>query len=80
MAVSSLVDVVHVADSDELKRRSGVVYVVPQKICPKLRLLNLSNSAGNSSKAAPLKNSEGTEDRPLFPPGYKYPVSLLHEK
>ncbi|KAJ7293075.1 P-loop containing nucleoside triphosphate hydrolase protein [Mycena rebaudengoi] len=42
-----------------------------------------SGNAGNSSKAAaPTKpaDSDSAEGPPLFPPGSKYPLSLLHER
>ncbi|KAI0691979.1 P-loop containing nucleoside triphosphate hydrolase protein [Cytidiella melzeri] len=40
-----------------------------------------SGNAGNSSKAT-IKGPElpSTEEKPLFPPGFKYPLSLLHER
>ncbi|KAF5385346.1 hypothetical protein D9615_001206 [Tricholomella constricta] len=48
---------------------------------PPRRGIVKSGNAGNSSKGdkippAPLPNSE----KPLFPPGSKYPLSLLHER
>ncbi|KAI9060487.1 P-loop containing nucleoside triphosphate hydrolase protein [Trametes sanguinea] len=49
---------------------------------PPKRGIVKSGNAGNSSKstktlpAAPTN----TEDKPLFPPGSKYPLSLLHER
>lgn len=50
---------------------------------PKRGIVKTGN-AGNSSKASPLPPKKGpaqeaAEDKPLFPPGSKYPLSLLHE-
>ncbi|KNZ80627.1 Putative DEAH-box ATP-dependent helicase [Termitomyces sp. J132] len=40
-----------------------------------------SGNAGNSSKSnKTLPAPVIPEDKPLFPPGYKYPLSLLHER
>ncbi|KAI0076064.1 P-loop containing nucleoside triphosphate hydrolase protein [Panus rudis PR-1116 ss-1] len=40
-----------------------------------------SGNAGNSSKATkPPVDSTKPDEKPLFPPGYKYPLSLLHER
>ncbi|KAJ3829380.1 P-loop containing nucleoside triphosphate hydrolase protein [Lentinula raphanica] len=44
-----------------------------------------SGNAGNSSKASakdavPITQNTETADKPLFPPGSKYPASLLHER
>ncbi|KAF7307178.1 Dead deah box [Mycena indigotica] len=45
-----------------------------------------SGNAGNSSKPAPKaqpptdSNAPQLDGQPLFPPGYKYPLSVLHEK
>lgn len=45
-----------------------------------------SGNAGNSSKASKVQKDKTetsqTVDKPapLFPPGFKYPLSLLHER
>ncbi|KAL4253594.1 hypothetical protein ABKN59_003415 [Abortiporus biennis] len=40
-----------------------------------------SGNAGNSSKAAPKPDiTTSSEDKPLFPPGSKFPLSLLNER
>ncbi|KAJ7109956.1 P-loop containing nucleoside triphosphate hydrolase protein [Mycena epipterygia] len=44
-----------------------------------------SGNAGNSSKAAPKPQATDStapevDGQPLFPPGFKYPLSLLHER
>ncbi|KAJ7070765.1 P-loop containing nucleoside triphosphate hydrolase protein [Mycena amicta] len=43
-----------------------------------------SGNAGNSSKApapqAPDSNAPQLDGQPLFPPGYKYPLSILNER
>ncbi|KAI0778819.1 P-loop containing nucleoside triphosphate hydrolase protein [Trametes elegans] len=41
-----------------------------------------SGNAGNSSKSTntPPPNATTAEEKPLFPPGSKYPLSLLHER
>jgi len=36
-------------------------------------------NAGNSSKLS-IPDSSVQENKPLFPPGFKYPLSLLHER
>lgn len=53
-----------------------ILYMPPKKGIVK------SGNAGNSSKAASSKGPElpNSEERPLFPPGSKYPASLLHER
>lgn len=45
-----------------------------------------SGNAGNSSKSSPLvsegskSNTNTDKEKPLFPPGSKYPLSLLTER
>lgn len=46
-----------------------------------------SGNAGNSSKAPPPKQPAAADSsvpqvdgQPLFPPGFKYPLSLLNER
>ncbi|EPT05932.1 hypothetical protein FOMPIDRAFT_1026812 [Fomitopsis schrenkii] len=47
-----------------------------------------SGNAGNSSKSSKAQKDKAAEalqpaqttDKPLFPPGFKYPLSLLHER
>ncbi|TBU62530.1 P-loop containing nucleoside triphosphate hydrolase protein [Dichomitus squalens] len=49
---------------------------------PPKRGIVKSGNAGNSSKASkpPLIPAPASEEKPLFPPGSKYPLSLLHER
>ncbi|KAI0354638.1 P-loop containing nucleoside triphosphate hydrolase protein [Trametes cingulata] len=49
---------------------------------PPKRGIVKSGNAGNSSKTSkpPTTNANTTEEKPLFPPGSKYPLSLLHER
>ncbi|KAI0828826.1 P-loop containing nucleoside triphosphate hydrolase protein [Trametes gibbosa] len=50
---------------------------------PKRGIVKSGNAGnGNSSKASstPATNSQIPEEKPLFPPGSKYPLSLLHER
>ncbi|KAH9932077.1 P-loop containing nucleoside triphosphate hydrolase protein [Epithele typhae] len=49
---------------------------------PPKRGIVKSGNAGNSSKPskAPVQAATTAEEKPLFPPGSKYPLSLLHER
>ncbi|RPD64692.1 P-loop containing nucleoside triphosphate hydrolase protein [Lentinus tigrinus ALCF2SS1-7] len=49
---------------------------------PPKRGIVKSGNAGNSSKPSklPPPAANATEEKPLFPPGSKYPLSLLHER
>jgi hypothetical protein len=39
-----------------------------------------SGNAGNSPKARHTEVQDGQTEKALFPTGYKYPLSLLHER
>ncbi|OSX67177.1 hypothetical protein POSPLADRAFT_1128023 [Postia placenta MAD-698-R-SB12] len=47
---------------------------------PPRRGIVKSGNAGNSSKQSKPAEPAAPEEKPLFPPGSKYPLSLLHER
>ena len=54
---------------------------LPFALMPPKKGIVKSGNAGNSSKTTKPPAVDTIEkEKPLFPPGFKYPLSLLHER
>ena len=54
---------------------------LPFALMPPKKGIVKSGNAGNSSKTSKPSAIDTIEkEKPLFPPGFKYPLSLLHER